>query len=1032
MTDSSLKEALFGSPDRLFTLPPGADFLGELARTLIEVTDARHYPEALGDALVFVPNRRSARALAARLFTELGRPAFLPPDIRPLGDAGDNDPALLGELASIDVRPPMPSGARLGVLAKLVLQWHEARGDQITLASAMAVARDLARLLDQAALSGEVDWASLPDQVQNVDLAQHWQVSVEFLEIITKLWPEFLDENGYADSHEQDRLAAAAMVARWERQPPGSPVIIAGSTGTAPATQMLMKAAIALPQGAVLFPGLDHLTDAKTWAAISTAPSHPQYSFSQTLGALSASLQSIRLWPGYTPGDGLDARRQLLEEALAPADTTADWVSRLKARSHPRSPEAFTAEGLTGLSLIETENEAEEADAVALLMRETLETDGQTAALITPDAGLARRVSALLERWNIHASPSAGRPLPQTSAGQFLLHTLDWALDPSDPAALATLLKTERLVLSDDDAGRSAITLLERGVLRGLRRWQNLEELGDYTLSLAEQADKKPTRFVISGEQYNSALALVEALHDRFSPLLDQIAELTEETFNLRPFTELLAELADSLTKHQDETGPSMLWSGSDGAATARFLEDLAFMGDWMPDLTRDDVTPLFEQLSRDLRVPDDLPSLPRLFIWGPLEARLQSCDRIILSGLNEGTWPEQPGTDGFLPRHIRSAIGLPDTEARIGLSAHDFAQLACNRNVTLTRSLRVNDKPAVASRWLWRLRILCSGALGSLETTDDLLKSGTEHVLDWVRHQHDAKAERNVFPPAPKPPADARTEQISVTQVETLIRDPYAFYANTILELKPLDPIGAPLSPLAIGTALHEALEGINTLEKPYVTTETVVDRFTEEMTNVGADTLFIAEREASWANVADTYLGWMLSRDETIQDRKFEQSYELDLTIKGRDVKLIGRADLVEAKGESGLVIVDFKTGKPPSNKQVMSGLSPQLPLLGAMASLSEKDGRLAGPPSEFFYIGFGSGGGVQQVMDSRKPVDAAALSEDALQGLKDLLSAFADETTPYLSGPRIQFLSAYSDYDTLSRKKEWADPGHEGDAS
>ena len=451
-----------------------------------------------------------------------------------------------------------------------------------------------------------------------------------------------------------------------------------------------------------------------------------------------------------------------------------------------------------------------------------------------------------------------------------------------------------------------------------------------------------------------------------------------------------------------------------------------------MPEIVKDDLEPLFEQLAGDIRVTSDLPSHPRLFIWGPLEARLQSCDRIILSGLNEGTWPEQPGADGFLPRNIRSKIGLPDTEARIGLSAHDFAQLTCNPKVILTRSMRVNDKPAVASRWLWRLRILASGALGSLEETDALLKAGTAHVLDWVRHQHDAKDNREVFPPAPKPPAHARTEQISVTQVETLIRDPYAFYASTILNLDKLEKIGALLSPISIGTALHEALDGINTLEKPYVTADTVVTRFSEEMTKVGADELFLAEREAGWSNVSETYLGWMLTRDNDIRDRKFEQSYELDLRIKDRDVKLIGRADLVEKKGEEGLVIVDFKTGRPPSNKQVLSGLSPQLPLLGAMASLSDKEGRPTGPPAEFFYIGFGSGGGVQQVMDNRKPVDAAALSEEALQGLKDLLSAFADETTPYLSGPRVQFLSAYGDFDQLSRKQEWADPGHEGDAS
>ncbi|MAP95595.1 MAG: double-strand break repair protein AddB, partial [Ponticaulis sp.] len=231
MTDERLKADLFGLKGRLFTLPAGADFIGELACTLIEATNARSVPENLADALIFVPNRRSARALAARLFQELGRPGFLPPDIRPLGDAGDNDPALLGELADVDIRPPMPAGGRLGALAKLVMHWHEVRGKHLTLASAVAVARDLGRLLDQAALAGSVEWGQLSSQVEDKDLAQHWQVSVEFLAIISDLWPALLDENGYSDTHDQDRLLAEALCARWERTPPTSPVIIAGSTG---------------------------------------------------------------------------------------------------------------------------------------------------------------------------------------------------------------------------------------------------------------------------------------------------------------------------------------------------------------------------------------------------------------------------------------------------------------------------------------------------------------------------------------------------------------------------------------------------------------------------------------------------------------------------------------------------------------------------------------------------------------------------------------------------------------------------------
>ena len=1023
-----LSQELF-SESRLFTLPAGADFLGELAHTLIEITKAREFPEQLGDALIFVPNRRSARALAARLYQELATPGFLPPDIRPLGDAGDNDPALLGELANIDVRPSMPSGARLGALAKPVLAWHKARGEDLTLASGLAVARDLARLLDQAALAGEVDWESLPLQVQDKDLAAHWQVSVEFLEIITQAWPEVLAENGYADTHDQDRLAAEAMCARWARTPPETPVIIAGSTGTSPATRQLMSAALDLPRGAVLFPGLDHDTDAATWHAIGQASSHPQFAFNETLQALGADLSHVRLWPGHIPDERLAARRKLVQEALAPADTTADWVTRLKARAAPDSPEQLTEKGLQGLSLIEAETESEEADAIALLMRETLETPDKTAALITPGAGLARRVCALLERWHIHVSPSAGRPLPQTSAGQFFMHALDWALDPGDPVALACLLKTERIVLPDEDERERAISVLERGVLRGLRRWQNLEEMADFAVQKADYAKKHPTRVTVSEDDLLLAMHLVEDLNDRFGALLERFADLIAEPFNLRPACEQLAELADALSKHKDVDGPSMLWSGSDGAALARYLEDLAFMGDWMPELTQDDLRPLITQLASDIRVPDDQPSHPRLNIWGPLEARLQTCDRIILSGLNEGTWPEQPGTDGFLPRHIRSAIGLPDTEARIGLSAHDFAQFACTPEVILTRSLRVNDKPAVASRWLWRLRILASGALGSLEATDALLMNESAHVLAWAREQNKARSAAPVKPPEPRPPLHARPDHISVTAVETLIRDPYAYYAGTVLDLTQLDPIGAPLSPLAIGNALHEALEGTDTRDNPYITADQLVEKFNREMTLVGADPLFLAEREQAWLDLSAEYIDWLSSRDDTTSDRKFEISYEMDLTIADQVTRLYGRADLVETQMSGNLVIVDFKTGRPRSSAQVISGLSPQLPLLGAMAMLSVEEGKPAAPPSEFFYIGFGSGGGVNQILEKRKPVDAEALSKAALSGLKDLLTSFANEDMPYLSGPRIQFQYSHGEYDGLSRKQEWADPGHEG---
>ncbi|MAI91640.1 double-strand break repair protein AddB [Ponticaulis sp.] len=1023
-----LKAELFGQ-NRAYTLPAGANFLKELAITLIEVTGARTAPEKLSDALIFLPNRRSARALAAHLHAELASPGFLPPDIRPLGDAGDNDPALLGELANIDVRPEMPSGTRLGMLAKLVTQWHNARGEPLTIASALSVAKDLARLLDQAALAGGVRWEDLRAQVQDKELAQHWEVSVDFLSIITENWPTVLAENGYSDTNARDRLAAEALCHRWSNTPPDTPVIVAGSTGSTPSTRMLMRAAMELPQGAVLFPGLEHETDEATWKAISITPSHPQFGFSETLTDLGLKPSEVHIWPGYRETEALTPRRQIIQESLAPADTTADWVTRLEMRAAPGTPQSLTHAALDGLSLIEADTEAEEADAIALLMREALETPNKTAALISPDSGLARRVSALLQRWDIHVAPSAGWPLLQTRAGRFFIAALNWSLDSGDPLALARLLKHELMVFGDDEMRERGVSALERGMLRSLRGWTDLDSLAVATGKRGDEAEKKPKHSPIEPDDYGLALHLLEDLYARVGDDLADLAALSEGEFKLRPFIEKLAELCDRLTRHPDDEGPSLLWSGQDGSALARCLEDAAQMGDAMPDIRRDDLAPLLTQFANDLRVPDDMPSHPRLNIWGPLEARLQRSDLLILSSLNEGSWPEMPSVDGFLPRQIRASIGLPDTEARIGLSAHDFAQLACAPNVILTRSQRVDDKPAVASRWLWRLRILVSSALESLEKTDERLNAPTAYILDWVRGQHAAKPAEDVLAPRPKPPANKRTEAIRVTDVENLIRDPYAFYAKTILKLEPLDPINPPLSPMAVGIAMHKALEKFDTLKTPYISTGQMVDSFATQLEAVGADDLFIAERQAGWAEGAAPYIDWLVSRDGHVKARKMEVDYNLDLAIGSGKVLLTGRADMVETLEDNTLSIIDFKTGNPPSNKQVMSGLSPQLPLLAAMAAHCTDEDKPSGTPSELFYVGFGSKPGIISIEDKKEPKTAQDMADAAIQGLQDLLFAYSNSDMPYLSGPRIQFQRAHGDYDGLSRKQEWADPGHEG---
>ena len=111
-----------------------------------------------------------------------------------------------------------------------------------------------------------------------------------------------------------------------------------------------------------------------------------------------------------------------------------------------------------------------EALALALRMRAALEIPGRTAALVTPDRHLARRVAVELRRWDIEVDDSAGTPLDQTPPGAFLLLTARLVVGGVNPV---TLLATLKHPLAAAGLERSELRRLARALettcLRGPR-----------------------------------------------------------------------------------------------------------------------------------------------------------------------------------------------------------------------------------------------------------------------------------------------------------------------------------------------------------------------------------------------------------------------------------------------------------------------------------------------------------------------------------------------------------------------------------
>lgn len=1004
-----------GAP-KVWSIPPGVDFLKVLAETLSKDLDLARQRDALADAIIYVPNRRSATALQKCLYEASGSKVLLPPDIRPLGDldSAEAPPSVESALAG---RPEaMEPAERLGRIGKLVLRFYQsAYSTNLPPNSALAAARELSGLLEQAALSEDVDWSRLEGVVESAELAGHWGNSVRFLNIIAEDWPKQLAEAGKVDPLVQRLVSANAMAAAWKLNPPTAPVIIAGSTGATPAGKVLMRAVMELPNGMIILPGLDQSADDDMWTAIRGAVAHPQNTFIDTLDALEMKPSDVSVWPGIKDDVAADARRRIIHEALAPAEQTADWRDTLKRIATASNLDAaeFTKNALSGLSVLQSPDEAAEAQSAALLMREALEAN-RSAAFVTPDAGLARRVSALLKRWDIDVPPSAGQPLGRTPAGSLIGLCAAWAVDPGDPVLITAVLRHPFVTALDGAAD------LERFFLRGPRRWTGLRQLKE---SVVTRHEIEPYPQFEDTDQ-TQAVSVIETLIGYFDTANADLSEFDEVKGD--EAAERIAALAGVVS---DSPLP---WAGEDGRGASQLLEFVSELSTWLGPMRPTALADLMNAQSAQMTVSAGMDEHPLLSIRGPLEARLLSADRVILSGLNEDVWPQRPSADAFLPRHFRTKIGLNDPEDRMGLSAHDFAQLACAPEVWALYSARRDDAPAVASRWIWRLQTLVRGALTEQDAEETLGPQG-DNPLTWTNIlQHrgigDLPADFSAEPKPTKKPA-GWPKRLSVTRVDVLQRDPYSLWSENVLGLSALDAMNTPLGPRERGTAIHKALEDLEDEGAPK-SVDHLMALLEKELLRVGEAPADFAAKRAVWRNTCDWYMEWRGGRDTSGGALKRECPGKLERIIAGEPFVLSANADRIERNAFNGVSIVDFKTGSPATDKMIATGLDQQMPLQALIAREGGYEGVAASEVTSLDYVAFKAKPDGRTVGGSKAlPDTPGEMADKALEGLFKLIAAYRVEGAEFLSAPRVQFVKYDNGFNRLARRAEWAGDTDDG---
>lgn len=963
---------------RLFGLPPGVDFGCALVEGLLDRGGSLH-PHDFAKVEIYVNTRRMQRRLLSMFDNG---PARLLPRIRLVTDLA------LDPLAA-DLPPPVAPLRRRLELSVLVSDLLERQSDLAPRAALFDLSDSLAALMDE--MQGE---GVSPEAIAKLDVADqsgHWARALQFVNIVQRYF-DIAQEP--PDQEARQRYVVERLVARWEETPPQHPIIVAGSTGSRGATALFMQAVARLPQGAVVLPGYDFEMPDAVWDRFEgalTAEDHPQFRFVRLLRELTLTHRDVQPWHGPTQGN---PRNALVSLALRPAPVTDQWQSEganLKGLS----------EATEGLTLVVASSPRAEAEAIALRLRQAVD-DGITAALITPDRMLTRQVAAALERWDITPDDSAGLPLPLSPPGRFLRHVADLFGERLTGEALLTLLKHP--LTHSGSAGRGAHLLRSRELEMQLRRFGPPYPDADSLRAWAGRGENPDPARVAWIEWL---VATLDGTRDTGARnLSDHVAD------HLR--------LAALLAAGPDTTESGGLWDEAAGREAKRICDTLAINADAGGVLNPRDYAKLFGAVLNTGEVRDRDKGHPQVLFWGTLEARVQSADLVILGSMNEGSWPEAAKPDPWLNRKMRLDAGLLLPERRIGLAAHDFQQAIAGKEVWITRAQRSDEAETVPSRWVNRLTNLLGGLQGS--GGPELLTKMKARGDHWLAMAAQVSApDHRTAPalrPSPRPPVSARPKGLSVTQIKTLIRDPYAIYARNVLGLKPLDPLTPePDAPLR-GIIVHKILERfVRTGPAPDdpdahgALVQFAKDTLDEMCPWPAFRVLWLARLE----RVIETFLADDTSRREIATPEDFEAEGKLRLTEL--DFELVGRADRIDRCENGDVILYDYKTGAPPSQKE-QGRFDLQLLLLAAMADRGAFKSIGKARTEAAVYIGLGSDPKcVAAPFDDHPP-------DTVWADFHDLIGDWMRQPRGYTARLAHMKRTDAGDYDHLTRFGEWDD--------
>lgn len=968
------------SSRKIYNVNASDSFVDVLARTFLNEYKDKE-ANSLSDVLFLLPNRRACRDLADAFVRANGLEPTILPRIEPIAEASEDEILLSGngDLAR-HLPPAIGTTERLLRLMRQILRYDEKLGvKDITPAQAYDLAQNLAVLLDTV-YQQNIDMDKLDSLLDDSSsYAEHWQRTLKLLDVIRRRWPEILQEQQKVDAVERRNMLLKAELEYWRQTKTEQRIVIAGTTAAFPLLKELVKTVADLPNGEVWLYGLDTYLSDSDWQKIEV--SHPQYELKELLGYLNEKRETVK-------NIGVkNLRQNLISECMRPAVTTDKWLD-LRQRQELK-------ESLQNIHIVECDDMRQEAYAIALIIRDVLRQSQKTVALVTPDRNLARRVVSELKRWNVKADDSAGLPLSLSPIGIYLRLIAEVVESHFSQTSCLALLKHPL----------TACGLERKECLRLIRR-----------IELYWRGSRKMKEGLGEEEQN-----LLEDLHLRLQPLVELYGK---SKISLQQMLITHIQVAEILADTAQKSGEKIIWKQDDGHTAADFISDLTANSSVFEYIAPRDYAKLFTKLIQAQNVRVRYGMHPRVKILGPIEARMTQFDVTIVGEANEGFWPQQPPSDMWMSRQMRADFGLPDAERAVGVTAADFAHLLNAPEVYITRSQRMDGTPTAKSRWMLRLETILTALLGSKKQIYSLYDM---YYSALAKYDERAQNTVNIAPPAPRPAIDKRPLELSATNINAFLRDPYTIFAKYILQLYPLEDIDRNFDRRDYGTLVHKAVELFN---KKYGAHYPINAK--EELLKLGEELFSKAsiptEVRVFWWPQFEQTVDWLLNKEQEyridIVEVYNEEKGKMHISLSdGHKFTITGTADRIDVTENGDINILDYKTGSsgfPASLQLFKLGYEPQLPV-EALIAMNDGYEKIKAPVKINSLRCWRLGKEVCELSEDDSKI-AIGITE---QNLRQRLHEFYEQTppAPYVYKPDPASAPKYSDYEHLSRYAEWA---------